>query len=357
MQYRETREQSAEILRIVLTLMARQQAAFHPASYALWYEHAAGINPSLSQVLEQRIATNTALTDGEVLRLHAQYTVTRDVEAIERIQQRLLALLRDASQIVSDTGTHAVEFGETLEGHTARLKLPVPLELISEIVNELLTEAQQMCSASVTLSRQLDTSAQEVLTLTHRLEQVQAEALRDPLTGLLNRRGFESAVADLHAHASYLAGTSVLLVDVDYFKRINDTHGHLVGDQVLRAVAQVLRARIKGADIAARVGGDEFAVLLPGTAMSGALALAEQIRTTVPQGRLRRIDQQQDIEDVTLSVGVAHGGAGDRLDDLMHRADAELYAAKRSGRNRVSPEGAAESDARDNESDSSQKGT
>ena len=352
MQYRQTREQSAEILRMVVAFMARQQAAFYPASYALWYEHAAGINPALSQVLEQRIGSGTSLSDEEVLRLHAQHILTRDVEAIERIQQRLLTLLQETSQRVSDTGTHALQFGEALEGHSARLKQPVSMELICDIVNELLTETKQMCSASVTLSRQLDTSVQEVLTLTQRLEQSQAEALKDSLTGLLNRRGFENAVADLHARAADLAGVSVLLVDVDYFKRINDTYGHLIGDQVLRAVAQVLRARTKVADIAARVGGDEFAVLLPNTPMSGALALAEQIRTTVPRGRLRRLDRQEDIENVTLSVGVAHGGTGDRLDDLLHRADAALYAAKRAGRNRVYPEGGPETGERDGESNS-----
>jgi diguanylate cyclase len=201
------------------------------------------------------------------------------------------------------------------------------------IVDELLVETQQMCSASLAMARRMESNAQEVQTLTDRLEEVQAEARKDPLTGLLNRRGFESAVADLPA-AALLSDASLLLVDVDHFKNTKDTHGHLLGDQVLRAVAQVLRARIKGADIAARVGGDEFAVLLPGTAMPGALTLAEQIRTTVPHGRLRRIDGQ-DIENIPLSVGVAHGTSGDGLDDLIQRADAALYAAKRAGANRV----------------------
>jgi diguanylate cyclase len=127
-----------------------------------------------------------------------------------------------------------------------------------------------------------------------------------------------------------------LAVDVDHFKRINDAHGHLVGDQVLRAVAQVLRARTKGSDLAARLGGDEFVVLLPKTSIAGAITLAEQIRTTLLDGRLRRTDREQYVEDISLSVGVAEARTGDRLEDLLHRADAELYAAKRAGRNRVS---------------------
>ena len=104
----------------------------------------------------------------------------------------------------------------------------------------------------------------------------------------------------------------------------------------MRAVAQVLRGRTKGADIAARLGGDEFAVLLPKTSIAGAATLAEQIRTTLLEGRLRRIGADEYVENVTLSVGVAEARPGDRLENLLHRADAALYVAKRAGRNRVS---------------------
>jgi diguanylate cyclase len=336
MRYRQNREQSSEILRIALAHMGRQQAGFHPASYALWYEYAAGINPPLSQVLEARIAANNSLTDADVLRLYSQYIVTRDGEAIERIQQRLLILLQDTSQIVASTGSHAVHFGEALEDHSLRLKQPVSMELIQSIVSELLTETQQMCAANATLSRQLDTSSQEVLNLTHRLERMQAEALIDPLTGLLNRRGFERAVAELNARPGELEGASLLAADVDHFKGINDSHGHLVGDQVLRAVAQVLRARTAAPAIAARLGGDEFVALLPKTSLAVAVTLAEQIRSTLLEGRLRLTDREQYVENITLSVGVAEAGAEDRLEDLLHRADAALYAAKRAGRNQVS---------------------
>jgi diguanylate cyclase len=97
----------------------------------------------------------------------------------------------------------------------------------------------------------------------------------------------------------------------------------------------VLRARIKGADIAARLGGDEFGILLPNTAMKGALVLAEQIRAAVSQARLRRITSDQPIGQVSVSVGVAHAGGAASLDSLLSGADTALYNAKREGRNRV----------------------
>ncbi len=125
------------------------------------------------------------------------------------------------------------------------------------------------------------------------------------------------------------------MADIDFFKKINDTYGHLLGDKVIRAVAQVIHANVKGRDIAARVGGEEFAVLLPETTVTGAKALAEQIRTAVARGRIHRGDRDEQIGGVTLSIGVAMAEPEEALEALIGRADAALYEAKRTGRNRV----------------------
>ncbi len=335
MQYQQTRVQSAEFLRVAVGHMGRQHAALDPASYTLWYEHAAGLNPALSQVLDERLAAHKPLTDADVSRLYAKYIASRGAQAITRIQERLLGLLHETSAVICQTGTHAIEFTRSLETHAERLKQPDAASSLHAVLGDLLTETQKMAAVNLTLARQLDTRAQEVQTLTQRLERAEAEALNDPLTGLLNRRGFEQAVSELVAQSAPGVGMSILLADVDQFKEINDTHGHPVGDQVLRGVAQVLRARIKGADIAARLGGDEFAILLPNTAAAGAITLAEQIRAALLQARLRRVHSDQPIGQVSVSIGVAHAADGVCLDRLLQSADAALYTAKREGRNRV----------------------
>jgi diguanylate cyclase len=145
-----------------------------------------------------------------------------------------------------------------------------------------------------------------------------------------------NAVELLEADGAGLTGAALLVVDIDHFKEVNDTHGHLLGDKVIRAVAHVLRSNIKGRDIAVRLGGDEFAVLLPDTSRSGAAALAEQIRILVTQGRIRLANAQELMGDVTVSLGVAIAEMGDTLEALIDRADEALYAAKRAGRNQVS---------------------
>jgi len=132
-----------------------------------------------------------------------------------------------------------------------------------------------------------------------------------------------------------LAGAALVLADIDHFKTVNDTHGHLIGDKVIRAVAHVLSTNIKGRDIAVRIGGEEFALLLPETSLSGAASLAEKLRELVAQGRIRRNDGEEQVGHVTLSLGVAAAEDGDSLEALIERTDAALYAAKRGGRNRV----------------------
>jgi diguanylate cyclase len=340
MDYSHSRQESAEILRIVVGLMGKQQAGFSPASYALWYEHAAGLNPSLSHALEQHLAGPNPLTDADVRQLYARHIISRDRDAIEQVEKRLSTLLQETARAVTQGGTHAVQFGAVLEEHSRQLDSPQlepgpALEAIQHIVSELLSETQRMRVTNQTLSRQLDNSAKEVLTLNERLARAQVQALNDPLTRLLNRRGFEEVVSKLYDGTPTLAGASLLIIDVDEFKQIYDRYGHLVGDQVLRAVAQVLRARTKGADIAARLGGDEFAVLLPDTSAAGAATLAEQIRTTLLQRRLRLTDRDQYIDNVTLSIGLAYEATGTSLTGLIQRADAALYNAKRGGRNRI----------------------
>jgi len=332
----QNRERSAEIFRLVVGFMGRQQAGFYPESYRLWYEHAAGINPALSRALDERLASAAPLTDADVRQLHLQHIVPQERDAIERAQARLVALMREASVAISQTGVHAAQFGETLSESSQRLRSLPALETVQAIVAEVLTETQRICAENRSLAQQLNVSAQEVVTLTHHLERAQADAINDPLTGLLNRRGFEQAIGKVFESTTQLPGASLLLADLDQFKQINDSHGHLVGDQVLRAFAQVLRSRIKGADIAARLGGDEFAVLMPDTILAGAMAVAEQIRSKLLQGRLRLLDREETVGSITVSIGVAHSEAASSLDQLLQSADAALYAAKNAGRNCIS---------------------
>jgi len=336
MRYLESKERSTEILRLALPLMARQTAAFHPLSYALWYEHCAGMNPDLSRILDTRLTTNVALSEADVWRLYAQHIAARDMEAFERLQLQLRNLLEDTAQSTATASNQAAQFGHSLQGHAKVLENPQDPERLREIVAEMLVGTQKMQHVTADLSAKLQARTNEVNALTENLRRAQSEALLDSLTGLNNRRGLERAVEDLLREPPGLLGSALLLADIDHFKVVNDTYGHVLGDKVIRAVAHVLRSSIKGRDVAARLGGEEFAILLPQTSLSGATAVAEQIRGTVARGRIQRPDGNESIGQVTLSVGVAIAQPGDTLEALLERADAAMYSAKRSGRNRIS---------------------
>ncbi len=167
------------------------------------------------------------------------------------------------------------------------------------------------------------------------LRQLYESSVKDPLTQIFNRQYFDAQVtAELSFAVRHSAQLSLLLIDIDFFKKVNDTYGHLAGDSALKAVAAVLQAELRSEDILARYGGEEFVILLRGVGIEDAIRAAERLRTAVEQTCIPFAGQ--DIR-VTLSVGCAAISCCSEPspDVLLELADTRLYRAKRSGRNRV----------------------
>jgi two-component system cell cycle response regulator len=161
-------------------------------------------------------------------------------------------------------------------------------------------------------------------------------AITDALTGLHNRRYMETHLSSLAEQAASRGKPlSVLVLDIDFFKSINDGHGHDAGDDVLREFALRIRKSIRNIDLACRYGGEEFVIVMPETDMAVATMVAERLRRAIA-GEPFPIQQGMRLLDVTLSIGIAAiGGAGDTAAAMLKRADTALYRAKRDGRNRV----------------------
>lgn len=207
-------------------------------------------------------------------------------------------------------------------------------------------ELQRLLGASIDENRHLNTqvrrleaelrrSSAELAQLRGELRGAVHDALTDPLTGLANRRSFDVELGAVGARAGRSSPAQLVMVDIDHFKRVNDAHGHDTGDQVLRIVGEVLLANVRRDTLVARVGGDEFGLLLRGATphyTAGiAIRLCEMLasRPLVVRG-LRGV-----IEGITLSIGVAAGRAEESRDEWYARADAAMYEAKRRGGNRV----------------------
>jgi diguanylate cyclase (GGDEF)-like protein len=168
-------------------------------------------------------------------------------------------------------------------------------------------------------------------------ELVSEQAVTDELTGLSNNRRFRELISKEAARAQRFGhDLSLILLDLDDFKRVNDTYGHLQGDEVLRTIGEVLASESRGVDEPARYGGEEFAVALPETGLSGAVELAERIRARIETEAIPRVEGSGTIR-ITASIGAASiPESADSARTLIAAADAALYEAKRAGKNRVS---------------------
>ncbi len=181
--------------------------------------------------------------------------------------------------------------------------------------------------------------AEREVSLTSAYREISGRACRDSLTGLHNRRHFDDALSEAVDGARVTEGAlSLLMLDVDHFKQVNDVYGHHVGDEVLRKIADAVAGQVRGRlDTVARYGGDELAVIAPGTLVVGASILAERILRHVAQVRVKAADH---LISVTVSIGTAALtaqilGADDPVTALIEEADMRLYQAKHAGRNRV----------------------
>jgi diguanylate cyclase (GGDEF)-like protein len=215
-----------------------------------------------------------------------------------------------------------------------RIPLSVPAqESESETVVELHPPQGGFSAETVELARWLVSQAAIALENAELHHVVQRQATTDELTGLANRRRFMEALgAEIERLERFGGALTLVLADIDDFKRINDRFGHHVGDEALRRFAQLLTAELREIDVAGRLGGEEFAVLLPETDLEGGLVAAERIRRAVAESEL--VLSEAVHVRFTASLGIA-SHTGEPADVLLQRADAALYRAKAEGKNQV----------------------
>jgi diguanylate cyclase len=334
--YTQNAEQSAELLRLIIPRIGQHGGVFHPPSYTVWYEHLAGMNPALSGAMESRLSQGASLAQTEIDELYSRHVQSRDKRNVVELQAGLSALLRKLAQVAAQSGADATMYSRVLADCEHELEGIVSAEGLRELTQGLLTSTATARASTEAMRAEVEEARNQMQRLHAQLDVLQGEALLDPLTGLRNRRGFERACEELFASAaSAPSDAALILIDIDHFKKLNDTYGHLFGDQVLRAAAKVIAETVKGRDVVARFGGDEFLLLLPETAIEGALALAENIRAAFGRMRIRRNGNDGSIEQVSISVGIAAPAPAETVDQLIERADRSLYRAKAEGRNCV----------------------
>lgn len=338
MDYDELSDKAAEYMRLALPLMRKHGVPMTPDNYMVWYEHVSGKNAQLSEKLNAMLSGNPRLSEAQCQSLHEQFfNLERDRKEVIELRLELARLLKEVINFVSSSVAHNDKVNQHLDTLLSRVDRDMSPQQIHEIVDEILKETRMAINNGELLTERLNTAMVEVNKLKQELEQTKREAKTDTLTGLANRKAFDDLVSKVTQDADS-SGLDVCLLfcDLDNFKDINDNHGHLVGDQVLKVIANALRDSVKGRDLVARYGGEEFSIILLNTSLQNARTVADNIRQEVAAKRIQRKDTQQSLGQITISFGVARYVPTEGVESFMQRADRALYMSKRKGRNCVS---------------------
>jgi diguanylate cyclase len=316
--------------------MSRHGVPATPPNYAIWYAYVGGENEELKSEIDRLIADKTPFTTAVNAQLYRQYIAEHDIENIDRVRDSLRNLLAEVGSTLSEAGHDADAYSGKLSQFVDRVDQGEGAPDIRGLLQTLIAETRSMKETARTMQADFESKTQEIEDLQEELQRERRRAITDPLTGLFNRLALlDRLQAVLGECAEGAEAPSVIMFDIDHFKQVNDTHGHLVGDRVIRFVAQTLGNNIKGKDSAARYGGEEFTVLLPETPPTGARAVAENILKAVSGAQLVRADSKKPLGRITVSAGVAQYRPGEDVMDFIGRADQALYRSKHDGRNRV----------------------
>jgi diguanylate cyclase len=308
-----------------------------PPNYEIWFAYAAGFNPALNKRINEILRSGEKVSQTALEEIREEFFGAGSFEErVDAVGGKLSGKVTEIMELMSDAAGQTSGYSDELKGASANLSAASDQEKIKSIVTNLITATDDVEKSNRALSEKLMGSEREIASLKEALESVRYEAMTDQLTGVGNRKRFDRAIEEaLLASEATNEPFSLLVCDIDHFKKFNDTHGHQTGDQVLRLVGSTIKGSVAQNAIACRYGGEEFCVILPSSKLGTATQIADVIRQAVMGKELVKRSTGETLGRVTISIGVAELNMSDTVQSLIERADQCLYAAKHAGRNRV----------------------
>ena len=337
MQYPETPEKASKFALAAFKRLKELGIAANPINFAIWYEYFAGKNHDLRKTIDALDVSDGVQDTSVYTDIYDRYIIAgantaRDREWSDRID----TVTERIVNALTASGSETEEYGVALKTFSGDLKTAESLDQIRGLVGDIIAETESMDTRTRELHQRVSKSTEEITELRKALDESRRDALTDSLTGVANRKCFDQTIyAAIEESQANSEALSLIFADIDNFKNFNDTHGHQLGDQVLRLVGRTLHSSLKGKDTAARYGGEEFAIILPDTTSGGATSVAENIRKSIASKQLVRKGSDSNFGAVTISLGVTSYHAGEEVGTFIERADQALYTAKKLGRNRV----------------------
>lgn len=308
-----------------------------PSSFEIWYTYAGRFVPALNQAINDALANGRKPSAVEIEQIYDRHLGTfRFGEQIEQIGEKFSADLKQILTEMDAAVRSTAGYGDNLGEIGRKLDQAADRNDVRAIVEALVSATRSAIADSRFHRARFEATRDEVEQLRRDLDDIRAESRTDALTTLANRKEFDAVLTRAIADAAQSrTPLSMLMCDVDYFKNFNDTWGHPFGDDVLRLIARATKEIIRRHDIAARYGGDEFAVILPNTALPAAEEIAERLRVEVNTKSIIQRSTGHNLGRVSVSIGIAQWRDDEPVRDFVERADTCLYAAKKNGRNRV----------------------
>jgi diguanylate cyclase len=306
-----------------------------PSNFSVWYAYHSGHNTDLTRAIDVLVSNHCPIDDQTLDQLHEKFfgpPVSEKALCDKTIRAR--DTLKTVLALVEKAKNDADGIGMAINDISSQFLANV--NSLADLIDSLVEETSRIVGRSERLGLDLKQSSDKIDALERTLEDLRREATTDGLTGIANRRYFDMVLQTMSGDAMNSGDDlSLLLIDIDHFKKVNDTWGHATGDAVIQFVANTLAQSVKGQDCVARYGGEEFAVILPATSIDAAMRVGENIRTALSRRLFVPRHLDETVGAVTVSIGVACYEPGEALAAWIQRADAALYEAKKTGRDRV----------------------
>ncbi len=319
----------------VVQMMNEFGAAGLPRNYELFYEAATGTDKDLQNRLK-KLGSGASQEDLDTL--GRQYFAHHHGEGVmEEARDKMASQVSEVLTLLRREQASLQNYGKVLGDTSQKISAPSGQngQLLNQIVHLLSEATNTTISHGKRVVRSMNETSAEIHNIQVELDRYKKLANTDSLTKLANRRAFDAHIAAIGSDKKSAMYSALIFADIDHFKRINDTHGHIVGDKILAYVANIMRSTPEQDAFVARIGGEEFAVALENTTEEEASSCAESIRGAVEGKKFINNKTGVDYGPVTVSLGLCMASEATDPNELYRKVDQALYASKNSGRNRV----------------------
>lgn len=338
-EYHDDRD-SRTFLKLMLTKLGQNKLPPNLVNINLFYEYVSLVNTELKNDIDDELRKGNRITKETAIGLYEKHVWDKERKRNAEINNALYNYLTGLSEGIKKIKTHNKDSHKIIQEQCKKLetiRLPSGIE---KLITELLSETQKIIETNSKFEDELSHTQEELEEIKKELDEAKEQVDTDSMTKLKNKKFFETTIGnEMYLSRNKPVSLSLIYLDIDHFKNVNDTYGHLIGDKVICFVADTIKNIVGEDGFAARIGGEEFAILLPETPLVLAEKIGESIRKKVEKAKLKvaraKNGEEEKVIRLTISVGITKYKNQEKLTNLLKRADEALYESKDTGRNKV----------------------